>query len=119
MLLEQARVARKYLLIIVHNRLNDKLVARFRELAATQPLYALRFFEPQDMEPMVRQAGIAYKSLKILKFGGIADGLYKKVVKKIIPNAFFPWREHLVPRMYQWQRWRATERIACLIELMK
>jgi len=119
MLLEQARVAKRYLLIIVHNQLNKKLVLRFQKLAATQPLYDLRFFKPQDMEAMVRQAGISYKSLKILKFGGIADGLYKKKLKKTIPNVFFPWREHLVPNLYQWQRWKATERIACLIELMK
>jgi len=119
LLREQYRVSKKYILFFVHNKLNDSLVRRFKKLALNDPIYDARFFTPSEVEDIVHHAGIGYDSLKILKFGGPIDLLYNKRVKRIIPNIFYPFRESIIPKLYQLQPWGKTERVACLIHLKK
>lgn len=116
---EQCRVAKKYILFFVHNSLNASLVHRFSELALQDPIYNIRFFKPFEVVDIVNRASIGSHSLSLLKFGGPFDLLYNKRIKKTIPNILYPLRETIIPRMYQIQRWKVTERIACLIELEK
>jgi len=51
------------------------------------------------------RTGIGYDSLKILKFGGLIDSLYNKMVKRIIPNISYPFRDNIIPKLYQLQSW--------------
>jgi ubiquinone/menaquinone biosynthesis C-methylase UbiE len=96
MLREQARVSRKHIVFFVHNKLNTSLVKRFAELAPTDPIYDIHFFDPDEI-----------------------DLFFSKKIKRIIPNVLYPFREKVIPRLYQRQPWEKTERIACHIELKK
>ncbi len=119
MLVEQARVSRKYVLFFVHNKLNIGLVNQFNRLAPSDPIYDIRFFEPNEIEQIVRDTDIDSRSVRILKFGGKYDMLYSKRIKRFIPNITFPLRTVIIPKLYEMQKWEETERIGCLIELKK
>lgn len=119
LLSEQCRVSKKYMLFFVHNELNTSMLHRFNDLAIQDPIYDIRFFNPSEVVDLVNHSSIEYSSLKLMKFGGPVDLLYSKKIKKIIPNLLYPLREKLIPRLYQVQPWRTTERVACLIELQK
>lgn len=119
MIREQERVSKKYVFVLVHNKDNHKLVAKFKERALSDPIYAIRFFTKEELKQIVQSAQIKTKCIRYLKFGGKADILNHRWFKKIIPNLFYPFREYWIPRLYQRQRWEKTERIACLIELKK
>jgi ubiquinone/menaquinone biosynthesis C-methylase UbiE len=118
MLREQVRVARKYVVIMVHNAENKGLVKLFETRAEQDELYDIRFFDRTHILGLISDAGIAYKSVKILKFGGRMDLLYRaKRVKKILPNVLWPIRHQAVPRLYQLESWSRVERLACVVEL--
>lgn len=119
LLREQARIARHYIVIFVHNALNHAHVSHFEKLAQSDPLYKIRFFEPDEVAAVVKQSGIAVRRLEWMKFGGPYDILFYKRMKKVIPNLLYPMRTWLVPRGYQRQRWDKTERVCCVIELDK
>jgi len=119
LLREQCRISKKYVLFLVHNRINKSLVHRFNELAIHDPIYDIRFFEPNEVVDLVNNASIGNYTLKLMKFGGHVDLLYSKKIKKIIPNFLYPLYKELIPRLYQMQPWRTTERVACLIEMQK
>lgn len=120
MLREQCRVTKKYVLFFVHNRLNLSLVKRFAELSAHDPMYDIRFFEPDEIVKIVESASIDYPySVRVFKFGGQVDILFNKRLKGAIPNILYPWREIIIPKIYQIQNWKTTERIGCLIEMKK
>jgi ubiquinone/menaquinone biosynthesis C-methylase UbiE len=118
MLKEQVRVAKKFAVILVHNAANQTLVDQFKKRSEADELYDIRFFIQSELEALIQRSGIAYKSLKMLKFGGRMDLLYQaKRVKKVIPNVVWPIREKAVPKLYQLEDWTRIERIACVIEL--
>jgi len=117
LLREQARVSRKYVLALVHNALNARRVDQFRELAKTDELYDIRFFAPDELERVVRNSGIRCRTVRILKYGGPQDRFHRTGLRWGVPNALYPFRHRLVPRLYQWQRWEVTERVAALVEL--
>ena len=119
MLKEQERVSSKYVVFFVHNVTNKKLVNRFKEKSKTDKLYDVRFFEKDEIVDIVKISGVKYKKIDILKFGGLVDVLYKKKLKRRVPNILYPVRKYLIPRIYQLQKWRNTERICCVIELDK
>jgi len=118
MLKEQERVAKKYIVIFVHNKENKKLVKQFKELSQNDDLYKIRFFDKDEIKEIVVESGIKYKEIKILKFGGFFDAFYKKRVKKL-PNVLYPFRKMIVPKLYQLQKWENVERICCIVELDK
>jgi len=118
MLEEQARVANT-IIFFVHNRLNNNLVKKFRELAPNDPIYDIRFFEPYEVESIVKKSNIKIKNMKIYKFGGKYDVFYSKRIKRIVPNIIYPFREYLIPRLYQLQSWEETERVCCVIRVDK
>lgn len=119
MLLEQGRVAKKHIVIFVHNKQNNNLVRSFREKSEKDDLYKIRFFDKAEIINIVQNSGIKYKKIKVRKFGGFFDVFYKKRLKKIVPNILYPFRKLLIPKLYQLQKWENTERICCVIELDK
>lgn len=116
--LEQARITRRYMIILVHNKLNTDLVKIFEQKSRIDDLYNIRFFEPNEIARILGDTGIRVKSLVIEKFGGPVDALYRREwsggAKWIA--AFTRW---FVPKLYALQPWRKVERIACIIELDK
>lgn len=113
---EQARVARKYMLLLAHNADNPKLVAEFNRLGKTDSIYRIRFFSRGDLERLITRAGVQFGRAHWLKFGGPADFLYGPVVKGI-PNLLQSFAPFLAPRLYPLQPWNRVERLACLLEL--
>jgi hypothetical protein len=123
LLKEQERVSRRYIFFFVHNKLNSRLLNDFYKRAKIDPLYAIRFFDPEEILSIINKSGINFRSLKILKFGGYVDfGVFKvfsKKFRKFIPGKLYQLMVKIFPRLYQTQPWAKTERIACLIELDK
>ena len=116
MLKEQERVSRKYILILVHNKENQKLINSFAEKAPDDPVFNIRFFYRDDIDSLVEQSGIKYKRKTYYKFGGKADILNYKILR-FLPNILYPFRKWWTPRLYQFQPWEKTERIGCLLEI--
>ncbi|MEM4655143.1 MAG: methyltransferase domain-containing protein [Thermosphaera sp.] len=116
LLREQERITSKWLITLVHNANNHSLVETFREKAKTDPLYDIRFFSQDELRTIINESGIRYKRLFLEKFGGPADRLYAARIKRL-PNILRNVARYIVPRIYQFQSWNVTERIACLIEL--
>lgn len=119
MLKEQERVSRRYIVIFVHNIENKNLIKDFQEKSKKDDLYKIRFFDKNEIIDIIEDSGIKYKSIKVVKFGGIFDRFYNKRLKKIIPNIFYPFRKSLIPKLYQFQKWENTERVCCVVELDK
>ena len=120
MLREQERVAKKYIVIFVHNKENQKLVEIFKNKSEEDDLYKIHFFEKDEIVNIIRKSGIKVKSIKIKKFGGVFDRLYNsKSIKRVFPNILYPFSKFLVPRLYQLQSWKNSERICCIVELDK
>jgi hypothetical protein len=113
---EQARITRRYLVALVHNAQNSGLQATFMRGALEDRLYNIRFFEPAELAKLVESAGVRYRSLTIEKFGGRADAFLRERVKGI-PNVLRRFGPALSPQLYALQRWKRTERVACVLEL--
>ena len=113
---EQARITKKYLISLVHNIENTKLVSLFKELSIHAPLYDIRFFHREELLDIVNSSGIEYKSISIGKFGGPIDKLLASTIKEI-KNPVQSFARKLVPHMYNFQSWKITERVVCVIEL--
>jgi hypothetical protein len=110
---EQLRVTRRYGVAIVHNALNRRLVDRFASLAKTDPLYSIRFFTPEQIRELVRPCLGPADRLSIEKFGGPADhgyGIQRRAPGIGAAAAALP------PRLYRFQPWSVTERIAVVID---
>lgn len=115
---EQARVARKFAVVLVHNRLNPSLVREFQERSRQDELFAIRFFSPDELGELIERAGLGQRRIRMLKFGGRMDRLYTaKRIKRVVPNLLWPLRHRLVPRLYELEPWERIERIACVVEL--
>lgn len=114
---EQARVTRKWMIALVHNRGNDRLLRKFARLSKQDSLYDVRFFSPDELTRLIDASGIAYKSISYEKFGGPADVLFNRRPKGIW-NPFARIARRVSPRLYRLQPWRRTERIACIVELV-
>lgn len=112
---EQARVARKWMIVIAHNSRNAAETQHFADLARSDPLYDIRFFTAEEIIEIVRSAGIPYKNIKVEKFGGMPDVMFRKTLKKF-PNPLLSIAPMLVPHLYRFQGWERAERIACIVE---
>lgn len=113
---EQARVTKRWLIVLAHNALNSRLVRTFDELKGTDDLYDIRFFKPQELVDAIGASGVPHKSIRIRKFGGPLDVLYSKKLKGV-PNPFHNAAPHFVPSAYSLQPWSLVERVACIVEL--
>lgn len=113
---EQARVTRKWMVVIVHNDLNSNLKANFARKAGQDPLYDIRYFSPHEVERLVRAAGIPFRSISLEKFGGPVDALYRPRLKGL-PNPIQKNAQSIVPHLYRFQSWEQTERVACVVDL--
>ena len=115
---EQARVAARYAVILVHNALNVTLHRRFQRRAEKDELYDIRFFTPDEVVGLVERSGVPAKKIELRKFGSRLDSLYtRKRIKRVIPNVVWPARFWTVPRLYRLEPWSKVERIACVVEL--
>lgn len=109
---EQARVTSKYMISLIHNGENHRLIETFKQKATKDPLYKIRFFNRSEISGLFKESGIHYKSLKIKKFGGPADRFYSKKIKKLIPLS-----EKTITSLYKFQPWSKVERLAVIAEL--
>ena len=116
LLSEQRRVARKYLLIIAHNDRNTALKQRFARLAQDDPIYRIRFFDPDTVAALARTAVTDARQIRLLKFGGRVDALSNPRPRGL-RNPFAQAAGSVVPSMYQWLPWSRVERVACLVAL--
>ena len=119
LLREQERIAKRYIVFFVHNQKNNELLKLFTEKSKVDSLYDIRFFSIDELLEIIKSSKIKYKSIKFKKFGGIGDIGYKAKIKGILPNILYPLREIVVPKLYQFQSWKHTEKICCIIELDK
>ena len=115
MLKEHARITSKYLLIFVNHTKNQRLEEQFEQKGKSDPVFKTRFFDIAEFEKLLHLSGIQYKEVKFFKFGGKADILFMKIIKRI-PNIFYPFRKQLIPRLYKFQPWNRTERLGVLIK---
>ena len=110
------RITRKYMVILVHNGENAQLISDFSEKAKGDELYKIRFFRRAEIESLVRKAGLPIRSLSLRKFGGPADGLLQSRFGRL-PNVLRRYAPAVLPRLYAFQGWSKTERIAVVVEL--
>jgi SAM-dependent methyltransferase len=115
-LIEQSRVAKRYILFLVHNSGNNTLINQYTVNKDKDRIYEIRFFSKKEINNLILESGIKVKKVKYLKFGGVADTFYDQTIKGI-KNPFYFIAERLAPLFYRFQRMDKTERIACLIEL--
>jgi SAM-dependent methyltransferase len=118
---EHVRVSKKCAVIMAHNRANNSLVNKFKRLGSKDPLFNIRFFYAGELVDIVNKAGIRYKKLHVLKFGGIFDALlYEKICGRHNPfhgMAYCISLNGMMGNLYQYLPWRFVERVACIIEL--
>lgn len=118
LIIEQARVTRKKMIIIEHNALNRRMVNNFRRKAENDAIYAIRFFEPQELVDLVESSGINVGRCRLQKFGGWPDRLY--MLSTIIPlKPFKSLINWMVPRLYRFLPWCSTERIMLSVDLLE
>ncbi|MDV3350377.1 methyltransferase domain-containing protein [Leptolyngbyaceae cyanobacterium CCMR0082] len=113
---EQARITEKYMISLVHNIENIKLVNQFKECTKLDSLYDIRFFHREELLEIINESGLKYKSIVMRKFGGPIDKLLTPKIKGI-KNPIQTITKKIVPHVYDYQPWTVTERIACVIEL--
>ena len=113
---EQSRITKKYLISLVHNIENIRLVELFTEKSKSDSLYQIRFFHRDELRQIITESGIYYRSITIKKFGGYPDKLFANNLKRI-PNPFMKVSKFIVPKIYKYQSWALAERIACIVEL--
>lgn len=118
LLKEQERITRRYIVLLVHNKDNTLLVDNFREKSKYDPLYKIRFFTREELRQIIDSASLNSKNITFHKFGGKADALFQKKIKKF-PNILVEHARFIAPRLYKYQFWSTTERIACVVELEK
>lgn len=113
---EQARVTRKWMVVLVHNARNKTQVETFRRAAQSDPLYDIHFFDPGEIADLVRSFEVPHKRLSVHKVGGPLDlFLYRRLGP--VGNPVSGVAASVVPHLYRRQPWRQTERVACVLEL--
>jgi hypothetical protein len=113
---EQERITKKFIVSLVHNMENVDLVSLFRKKATIDSLYKIRFFNREQLLKIISKSGIRYRSITMHKFGGPMDIFLSKTLKGI-SNPMNRTARRFVPRLYDYQPWSVTERIACVIDL--
>lgn len=112
---EQARVTKKYLISLVHNGNNNRLIRTFNEKSKTDSLYNIRFFKPHEIMNNIKASGIQYRSIRLEKFGGTVDRLLST---QLTADSNCSYKTNLIiPRLYKYLPWSNVERIAVIVEL--
>jgi len=114
-IVEQRRVTRQAMVIIVHNKRNTRLVRAFEALSETDPLFRIRFFEPEEIMSLVKASGIDYSGLSIHKFGGPFDLAYRLLKTNLRTPHRHRWLGGLASRLYPLTPWPLVERTATII----
>lgn len=113
---EQFRVTKRAATGFLHNGRNRCLIETFARKAETDKLYAIRFFDPDEVYEILRTSGARPGSIHIYKFGGRVDQLHNPKVKGL-PNPLWPVAGRVIPHLYQAQPWANTERIVFCVSL--
>ena len=120
LVVERARVASSCMIFIEHNGENIRLKRKFKELGVSDPIYRIRFFSPNDLRRLVvgalAEAGVNYRSVRLKKFGGVWDWLYRAIEWRGVDRIVAPILTKMVPRLYQFQGWGRTERVAIVVK---
>jgi hypothetical protein len=116
-LVEQRRVTRQAMVIIVHNKRNTRGVRSFEALRETNPLFRIRFFEPEEIASLVKASGIGYRDVSIHKFGGPSDLAYQILKTNAHTTQRNLWLGGLASRLYPLTPWSRVERIATIVHL--
>lgn len=116
LLIEQVRITKKYVINLVHNGHNQRLIEAFKTKSKDDSLYNIRFFSRQELVDIVNKSGVQYKSIYLKKFGGPLDILLSnKYLNKI--GFISILLKIIVPALYGFQPWSKVERIALIVEL--
>jgi ubiquinone/menaquinone biosynthesis C-methylase UbiE len=78
LLQEQARVTKRFIICSVHNQMNTYLVDKFRRMSASDKLYDVRFFNPDEISSLLRPF---CKQVEVLPFTYLPFDLLIKAVK--------------------------------------
>jgi len=116
LLAEHIRVAKKYVVSFNHNAANENLRKTFSEKAEKDPVFGLRFFEPDYIKKLIDPSKYGIKKVEVLKFGHWQDVLLNNSIKGI-PNPFVKMLSKKLPYIYQSKPWSAIERSATIIYL--
>jgi hypothetical protein len=111
-LVEQRRVTRQAMVIIVHNKRDTRRVRSFEALRETNPLFRIRFFEPEEIASLVKASGIGYRDLSIHKFGGPSDLAYRVLKTNPHTTQRNLWLGGLASRLKPLTPWSRAERTA-------
>lgn len=114
LLLEQARVCKKYLVILVHNSENTKNRELFEQKSKLDDLYKIRFFSRSELTDIIELSGLKQKKIIFKKFGSHADRLYQ-IEKRFTFFGFL--NKFFVPLFYTFYPWAGVERIGVIVEL--
>jgi len=112
---EQLRVTKQYLIILVHNASNTRMVADFGKKAVNDDLYNVRFFQPNKLkEHLERQLSTLSVSatLRLRKFGGL-DRIYRLPCQPCLLGL----RDVLLANTYRFLPWSWAESIAVEVKL--
>ena len=116
LLAEHIRVAKKYVITFNHNAANQKLQNVFSEKAKNDPVFGLRFFEPNYINNLINPLDYGIKKVEVLKFGHRYDTFLRKKIKGI-PNPFVNLFAKELPFSYQSKPWSKIERSVTIFYL--
>ena len=117
---EKCRVAKKFVITIVHNKHNKRLVKKFKTLAEKDELYNIRFYSIDELINIAENLKYNKKIKKyyIMKFGGIFDLIYYALARIFgKDNEIIDFFGNIVPLLYRIQPISLTERLALIIEI--
>lgn len=114
LLKEQIRVSKEYLVVMVHNSRNQRLVQLFADKVKEDELYDIKFFDTKELAEIISDYRGTFKKVSYEKFGGSFDRLYRLARRYPFLSSFVTW---LVPKLYKFQPWSRVERIAMVIKL--
>ncbi|GIV04875.1 MAG: hypothetical protein KatS3mg016_0450 [Fimbriimonadales bacterium] len=94
---EQRRVTRRWMVCTVHNALNSSLKCQFAEKAKHDPLYQIRFFEPDEITELMRSL---CSRIDLYPFGSL---WCNRLIKYSRNRFLVRWYYRLTYRIWQWE----------------
>jgi len=114
---EQARITNKNMVIIEHNLRNSKLVDKFARKSSSDPIYNIRFYDPDELVNLVKLSGIDFHSIRVQKFGGWPDMFYGLLEKFKWLKKFQAPLYWTIPRLYTLVPWKKVERCMVIVDM--
>jgi SAM-dependent methyltransferase len=117
LIVEQRRVTRQSMMIIVHNKLNVRLMQSAERQRETNPLFRFRFFTPDEVIKLVKDSGISFRNIRTRKFGGPFDRLYHIAGAALHHPNRTRLAGFLVTRLYPLTSWPRVERVCVIVDV--